>query len=47
MRRLAPLAIVLALVGLWELAARWDVLANALDIEPFLIPAPSDVATAL
>jgi ABC-type nitrate/sulfonate/bicarbonate transport system permease component len=47
MRRLAPLAIVLALLGAWELAARWDLLADALGIEPFLIPAPSDVAQAL
>jgi putative hydroxymethylpyrimidine transport system permease protein len=47
MRRLAPLGIVLALLGAWELAARWDLLADALGIEPFLIPAPSDVATAL
>jgi len=43
----APLVIVLCLIGLWELAARWDWLANLLGIEPFLIPAPSDVARAL
>ena len=47
MSRLAPLAIVGVLLGAWELAAQWDVLADALGIEPFLIPAPSDVATAL
>jgi putative hydroxymethylpyrimidine transport system permease protein len=44
---LAPLALLLGLLGLWELAAQWDVLADALSIEPFLVPAPSDVATAL
>jgi ABC-type nitrate/sulfonate/bicarbonate transport system permease component len=44
---LPPLLIVLALLGLWELAARWDALANLLGIEPFLIPAPTDVARAL
>ena len=33
-----------ALLALWELAARWDLLADALAIEPFLVPAPSDVA---
>jgi NitT/TauT family transport system permease protein/putative hydroxymethylpyrimidine transport system permease protein len=44
---LLPLAVVLLLLGVWELAARWDVIADALDIKPFLIPAPSDVATAL
>jgi putative hydroxymethylpyrimidine transport system permease protein len=48
MRRwLAPLAIVLALIGAWELAARLDVVANALHIEPFLVPAPSEVARSL
>lgn len=46
-RWLAPLAIVLALLGAWELAARWELAADALSIEPFLIPAPSDVAEAL
>jgi putative hydroxymethylpyrimidine transport system permease protein len=46
-RRLAPLAIVAAGLGAWELAARWDLLADALSIEPFLIPAPSDIAEAL
>jgi putative hydroxymethylpyrimidine transport system permease protein len=45
--RLAPLAIVLALLGAWELAARLDVLADALRIEPFLVPAPSEVASSL
>jgi ABC-type nitrate/sulfonate/bicarbonate transport system permease component len=47
MRRLAPLAIVVAGLGAWELAARWDLLADALSIQPFLIPAPSDIAEAL
>jgi putative hydroxymethylpyrimidine transport system permease protein len=46
-RWLAPLAIVLGLLGAWELAARWDLAADALEIEPFLIPAPSDIAEAL
>ena len=47
MRWLAPPAIVLALLGAWELAAQWDLLADALSVEPFLIPAPSDVAQSL
>ena len=48
MRRwLAPLVVVAALIALWELAARWDLLADALGIEPFLVPAPSDVAESL
>jgi putative hydroxymethylpyrimidine transport system permease protein len=44
---LAPLAVVAALIAIWELAAQWDVLADALDIKPFLVPAPSDVAESL
>jgi putative hydroxymethylpyrimidine transport system permease protein len=46
-RFLAPLAVILALLGAWELAARWDWIANALNIEDFLVPAPSDIATSL
>jgi putative hydroxymethylpyrimidine transport system permease protein len=42
-----PVAIVLVLLGAWELAARLDVVANALHIEPFLVPAPSDIAKSL
>jgi putative hydroxymethylpyrimidine transport system permease protein len=44
---LAPLAVVAALLGAWQLAARWDLLADALGIEPFLVPAPSDIAESL
>jgi putative hydroxymethylpyrimidine transport system permease protein len=48
MRRwLPPIAVVAALIGLWELAARWDLIADALSIEPFLVPAPTDVAESL
>ena len=42
-----PLAIVLVLLGLWEVAAQWDWLADLLGIEPFLVPAPSDIAQSL
>jgi putative hydroxymethylpyrimidine transport system permease protein len=48
MRRwLPPLAIVVVLLGLWQLAASLDVIANALHIEPFLVPSPSDIAQSL
>ncbi len=48
MRRwLLPLAVIALLVAAWELAARWDLIADALGIEPFLVPAPSDVADSL
>ena len=46
-RVLLPLLVVAVLLGAWELAAQWDVLADALGIEPFLVPAPSEVATSL
>src|SRR6266516_2740262 len=46
-RWLPPLAIVVVLLGAWELAARLDVIANALHLEPFLVPAPSAIAQAL
>jgi ABC-type nitrate/sulfonate/bicarbonate transport system permease component len=44
---LAPALVLLALLVAWELAARWDILADALDIRDFLIPAPTDVAESL
>jgi ABC-type nitrate/sulfonate/bicarbonate transport system permease component len=44
---LAPVAVVVVLLALWQLAAKWDLLADALDIEPFLVPAPSDIAESL
>ncbi len=48
MRRwLPPLAIVVALLGAWELAARLEVIADALKLEPFLVPSPSEIAEAL
>jgi putative hydroxymethylpyrimidine transport system permease protein len=46
-RVLAPLAIAVAGLGAWELAARWEILSSALQIEDFLVPAPSDIASAL
>jgi putative hydroxymethylpyrimidine transport system permease protein len=44
---LAPLAVIAVLIGAWELAARWDWISGALNIEDFLVPAPSDVAESL
>ncbi len=43
----APLAVIVLLLGLWELAAQWDWISNALNIQDFLVPAPSDIATSL
>jgi putative hydroxymethylpyrimidine transport system permease protein len=44
---LPPTLIVVGLIAAWELAARTDAIADALSIEPFLIPAPSEIAEAL
>ncbi len=38
---------IVVLLGLVELAARWDLIADALNIKPFLIPAPTDVGESL
>jgi len=46
-RWLPPLAVIVAVLALWELAARWDVIADALSIEPFLVPSPSEIISAL
>jgi putative hydroxymethylpyrimidine transport system permease protein len=43
----APIALLLLLLGAWELAAHWDLISNALNIEDFLVPAPSDIARSL
>jgi putative hydroxymethylpyrimidine transport system permease protein len=44
---LAPALVIAGLLIVWELAARWEVLADLLSIEPFLVPAPSEVAESL
>jgi ABC-type nitrate/sulfonate/bicarbonate transport system permease component len=38
--------IALLLVA-WELAAQWDLISNALNIQDFLVPAPHDIARSL
>jgi len=44
---IAPAVVIVVLLCAWQAAARWDILADALDIKDFLIPAPTDVAQAL
>jgi NitT/TauT family transport system permease protein/putative hydroxymethylpyrimidine transport system permease protein len=46
-RLLPPLVVLVILLCAWELAAHWDLIADALGIEPFLVPAPSDIAASL
>ncbi len=43
----APAVVIILLLGAWQLAARWDLIANALNIQDFLVPAPSDIASSL
>jgi putative hydroxymethylpyrimidine transport system permease protein len=44
---LAPAGLVLLLLGAWELAAASELLADLLGLEPFLVPAPSDIGDSL
>jgi ABC-type nitrate/sulfonate/bicarbonate transport system permease component len=44
---LAPAAVIVLILAAWELAARWDLISGALQIQDFLVPAPSDIAQSL
>jgi ABC-type nitrate/sulfonate/bicarbonate transport system permease component len=46
-RYLAPAALIVLLLGAWEIASQWDLIAKALNIQDFLVPAPHDIATSL
>ena len=46
-RVVAPAAVVVLLLGLWQLASEWDLLSSALKIEDFLVPSPTQIAEAL
>jgi putative hydroxymethylpyrimidine transport system permease protein len=46
-RWIAPALLVLIGLCTWELAARWHLIADALSLKPYLVPAPSDVASSL
>jgi NitT/TauT family transport system permease protein/putative hydroxymethylpyrimidine transport system permease protein len=43
----APALVLLIMLAGWELAVRQETLSNLLDLEPFLIPAPTDIAESL
>jgi NitT/TauT family transport system permease protein/putative hydroxymethylpyrimidine transport system permease protein len=48
MRRVAlPALALLALVGLWQVAASTGVLADVLNLESFLVPSPAEIASSL
>ncbi|HEX6782180.1 MAG TPA: ABC transporter permease [Solirubrobacterales bacterium] len=48
MRRwLLPLSLIALLLGLWQLACSSGAIADALDLESFLVPSPAEVASSL
>jgi putative hydroxymethylpyrimidine transport system permease protein len=46
-RVLLPAALIAALIGLWQIAASAGWIADALNLEPFLVPSPAEVGDAL
>lgn len=42
-----PLAVLAALLGLWQVAASTGAIADALNLEPFLVPSPAEIADSL
>jgi ABC-type nitrate/sulfonate/bicarbonate transport system permease component len=46
-RVLPPVALLLALIGLWQLAASTGALADLLGLDPILVPSPAEIASAL
>lgn len=46
-RLLLPGALLVALVGTWQVAASTGVLADLLGLEPFLVPSPAEIASSL
>jgi ABC-type nitrate/sulfonate/bicarbonate transport system permease component len=46
-RVVLPLSIVAALVGAWQIAASNGTIAEALSVEPYLVPSPAEVGSAL
>ncbi len=46
-RYLLPAAVLVALVGAWQLATSTGLLANVLNLQDFLVPSPSEIAKTL
>jgi putative hydroxymethylpyrimidine transport system permease protein len=46
-RWLAPTLLVAILIGAWQLAASTGAIAEALSLEDFLVPSPSEIASSL
>ena len=47
LRIILPAALIAALIGLWQIAASAGWIADALNLEPFLVPSPAEVGQAL
>ncbi len=47
LRVVLPIAVIAALIGLWQIAASTGWIAEALNLEPFLVPSPAEVGDAL
>jgi putative hydroxymethylpyrimidine transport system permease protein len=48
MRRiLLPIALLAALIGLWQIAASTGAIAEFLSLEPYLVPSPAEIAQSL
>ncbi|HST69706.1 MAG TPA: ABC transporter permease [Solirubrobacterales bacterium] len=48
MRRwLLPLALIALLIGLWQIATSTGAVADALSLEDFLVPSPTEIASSL
>jgi len=47
LRLLLPVALIAALIGLWQIAASTGWIAEALNLKPFLVPSPAEVGDAL
>jgi ABC-type nitrate/sulfonate/bicarbonate transport system permease component len=46
-RRLLPAALIALLLGLWQLACSLGVIADALSLEDFLVPSPTEIAGSI
>ncbi len=46
-RWLLPAALVAALIGAWQIAASSGAIAEALNLEPYLVPSPAEIASSL
>jgi ABC-type nitrate/sulfonate/bicarbonate transport system permease component len=42
-----PTLVLAGLIGAWQIAASSGALADALNLEPFLVPSPAEIATSL